>query len=358
MEDIDFIEVGNIAYQEIWRPIANVLGDTEYIYLIPDGLLNLLPFAALVDDDDIYLVDYIDFHFLTSGRDLLPSFVSLSEGPYMIVAGPDYDASGVVDASILQQAAARRSAQSDMLRGAGSGLRGLNFLPLPGAQKEGEMIVEQVDAQQEDKAVFSQQKAEERVISELAEVPQILHIATHGFFLKADENLRKRLLKLQRGADLQVPPPGDNPLLRAGLAFAGINQNAPLLGDIDTRNDGVLTAIEVLDLKLSGTKLVVLSACETGLGEIHEGEGVYGLRRAFQEAGVSEVVNSLWEVSDAGTQALMVKFYQRILAGIPARQALRESQLDLKASALWGQPYIWSAFMMVGSYESAGITDS
>jgi CHAT domain-containing protein len=106
------------------------------------------------------------------------------------------------------------------------------------------------------------------------------------------------------------------------LAFAGINQNAPLLGDIDTRNDGVLTAIEVLDLKLSGTKLVVLSACETGLGEIHEGEGVYGLRRAFQEAGVSEVVNSLWEVSDAGTQALMVKFYQRILAGIPARQGL------------------------------------
>ena len=111
-------------------------------------------------------------------------------------------------------------------------------------------------------------------------------------------------------------------------------------------------------LTSSAARVVVLSACETGLGEIHEGEGVYGLRRAFQEAGVSEVVNSLWEVSDAGTQALMVKFYQRILAGIPARQALRESQLDLKASALWGQPYIWSAFMMVGSYESAGITDS
>jgi CHAT domain-containing protein len=155
-----------------------------------------------------------------------------------------------------------------------------------------------------------------------------------------------------------VPPPGDNPLLRAGLAFAGINKNAQFLGDIDTRNDGVLTALEVLDLKLSGTKLVVLSACETGLGEIHEGEGVYGLRRAFQEAGVSEVVNSLWEVSDAGTQALMIEFYQRILTGMPARQALRESQLALKASPLWGQPYIWSAFMMVGSYESAGIAET
>jgi CHAT domain-containing protein len=335
-----------------------VTSGIEYVYLIPDGLLNILPFAALVDFDDAYLVETLDFHFLTSGRDLLPSFLSLSEGPYMIVAGPDYDAAEVADPEEYQKAAASRAAQGDTLRGAGSGLRGLNFLPLPGAQKEGEIILEQVDAQNEVRSVFSQGAAEEQVISELTEIPEILHIATHGFFLKADENLKKRLLKLQRGADLQVPPPGDNPLLRAGLAFAGINKNAQFLGDIDTRNDGVLTALEVLDLKLSGTKLVVLSACETGLGEIHEGEGVYGLRRAFQEAGVSEVVNSLWEVSDAGTQALMIEFYQRILTGMPARQALRESQLALKASPLWGQPYIWSAFMMVGSYESAGIAET
>ena len=357
-DEIDFIEVGQIAYEAIWEPIANVTADIEYVYLIPDGLLNILPFAALVDFDESYLVETVDFHFLTSGRDLLPSFLSLSEGPYMIVAGPDYDAAEVADPAEYKQAAASRAAQGDTLRGAGSGLRGLNFLPLPGAQKEGEIILEQVDAQNEARNVFSQGAAEEQVISELTEIPEILHIATHGFFLKADENLKKRLLKLQRGADLQVPPPGDNPLLRAGLAFAGINKNAQFLGDIDTRNDGVLTALEVLDLKLSGTKLVVLSACETGLGEIHEGEGVYGLRRAFQEAGVSEVVNSLWEVSDAGTQALMIEFYQRILSGMPARQALRESQLALKASPLWGQPYIWSAFMMVGSYESAGITET
>ena len=357
-DEIDFLEVGQMAYEAIWEPIANVTSGIEYVYLIPDGLLNILPFAALVDFDDAYLVETLDFHFLTSGRDLLPSFLSLSEGPYMIVAGPDYDAAEVADPEEYQQAAASRAAQGDTLRGAGSGLRGLNFLPLPGAQKEGEIILEQVDAQNESRRVFSQGAAEEQVISELSEIPEILHIATHGFFLKADENLKKRLLKLQRGADLQVPPPGDNPLLRAGLAFAGINKNAQFLGDIDTRNDGVLTALEVLDLKLSGTKLVVLSACETGLGEIHEGEGVYGLRRAFQEAGVSEVVNSLWEVSDAGTQALMTQFYQRILTGMPARQALRESQLELKASPLWGQPYIWSAFMMVGSYESAGITES
>jgi CHAT domain-containing protein len=143
-------------------------------------------------------------------------------------------------------------------------------------------------------------------------------------------------------------------LLRAGLAFAGINTNAPFLGEIETTNDGVLTALEVLDLNLSGTKLVVLSACETGLGEIHEGEGVYGLRRAFQEAGVAEVVSSLWEVSDAGTQALMTDFYDRLLAGEPAREALRNTQLDMIDSPQWGYPYVWSAFMIVGSYESAG----
>jgi len=142
------------------------------------------------------------------------------------------------------------------------------------------------------------------------------------------------------------------------LAFAGINKKAPLLGEIDPGNDGVLTALEVLDLQLSGTHLVVLSACETGLGEIHEGEGVYGLRRAFQEAGVAEVVNSLWEVSDAGTQALMSAFYSRMMTGQTAREALRGAQLELKDSNLWRSPYVWSAFMMVGSYDTSGINES
>ena len=109
----------------------------------------------------------------------------------------------------------------------------------------------------------------------------------------------------------------------------------------------MLTALEVLDLQLSGTQLVVLSACETGLGEIHEGEGVYGLRRAFQEAGVAEVVNSLWEVATRA-QALMTAFYRRFMAGQSARAALRDAQLELKASDIWSSPFIWSAFMMVG----------
>ncbi|MGB0692692.1 MAG: CHAT domain-containing protein, partial [Pseudomonadales bacterium] len=281
----------------------------------------------------------------------------LAEGEYMILAGPDYNSDSVVDAIELAAAEGRRSAALQLgIRGAGSGLRGLNFAPLPGAEQEGRIITDRVAAKEETSEVYFGEEAQEEVLANIDETPEILHMATHGFFLEADDSLRKRLLKMQRSAEIQVPPPGDNPLLRAGLAFAGINNNAQLLGDIDTVNDGVLTALEVLGLNLSGTRLVVLSACETGLGEIHEGEGVYGLRRSFQEAGVAEVISSLWEVSDAGTQALMTDLYDRILAGEPARVALRQAQLDMMDSPQWGYPYIWSAFMIVGSYESAGIS--
>lgn len=354
-DEDEILEIGQLAYEKIWGPLEEFVGDTEHVYLVPDGILNILPFNALVNKNQEYLIQNVDLHILTSGRDLLPNGFELAEGTYVILAGPDYDSDEVVSTAELEEAQGRRSAAIQLgIRGGGSGLRGLNFDPLPGAEQEGRLIMEQVTENAKDHKAYFKNDAQERVIATLDKPPEILHIATHGFFLKADDTLRKRLLKLQRGADLQVPPPGDNPLLRAGLAFAGINTNAQFLGDIDTVNDGVLTALEVLGLNLTGTKLVVLSACETGLGEIHEGEGVYGLRRSFQEAGVAEVISSLWEVSDAGTQALMTRFYGRLLAGEPARDALRTTQLELLESPEWGYPYIWSAFMIVGSYESAG----
>jgi len=350
VDEDELVEVGIEAYDYIWSPLMEVLGDIAHVYLIPDGLLNIAPFGALMSPDEEYLIQTHDLQILTSGRDLLPSEYRLAEGEYLVVAGPNYDSDEVVSKEEIQVAAGRRSAALQLgIRGAGTGLRGLNFAPLPGAAQEGKIIVDRVESEN-----FFADNAQEQVLVGMKTPPEVLHVATHGFFLKADENLKKRLLKAQRGTETHIPPPGDNPMLRAGLAFAGINTNAPFLGEIETTNDGVLTALEVLDLNLSGTKLVVLSACETGLGEIHEGEGVYGLRRAFQEAGVAEVVSSLWEVSDAGTQALMTDFYDRLLAGEPAREALRNTQLDMINSTQWGYPYVWSAFMIVGSYESAG----
>lgn len=349
------VEVGIEAYDYIWSPLMEVFGDIAHVYLIPDGLLNIAPFGALMSPDEEYLIQTHDLQILTSGRDLLPSEYRLAEGQYLVMAGPNYDSEEVVSKEEIKVAAGRRSAALQLgIRGAGTGLRGLNFAPLPGAVEEGKIIIDQVESNDAASDNFFGDNAQEQVLVGMKTPPEVLHVATHGFFLKADDTLKKRLLKAQRGTETHVPPPGDNPLLRAGLAFAGINTNAQFLGEIDTTNDGVLTALEVLDLNLSGTKLVVLSACETGLGEIHEGEGVYGLRRAFQEAGVAEVVSSLWEVSDAGTQALMTDFYDRLLAGEPAREALRNTQLDMINSPQWGYPYVWSAFMIVGSYESAG----
>ena len=243
----------------------------------------------------------------------------------------------------------RAAAIQNGLRALSVGMRGLKFSPLPGAEEEGRIITAEATRGGKKNQIFLKRDAQEIVLKQLDQPPEILHIATHGFFLEAVDGLRKRLLSLQRGSRLKIPPPGDNPLLRAGLAFAGINSNAEVLGEIDTDNDGILTALEVLGLNLTGTKLAVLSACETGLGEIHEGEGVYGLRRAFQEAGVASVVASLWEVSDAGTQALMALFYKKITEeGKPPQQALRETQVEMVDSDEWNSPYIWSAFMIVG----------
>lgn len=351
-EEIDFdelLESGQESYDLIWKPVAGTVADAPKAYVIPDGVLNIMPFAALVESDGKYLIEGLDLHIFTSTRNLLPSRLKAARGGYMINAGPDYETDAVTGKETLEtvRGKSRAAGLADGLRGMSSGMRGLRFDPLPGAEREGQLIQKTVDGQGKASTIYSKGEAQEQVLRRMTEAPEVLHIATHGFFLKADDTLRKRLLKLQRGGDIQIPPPGDNPLLRAGLAFAGINANAPVLGEIDTDNDGVLTALEVLDLNLAGTQLAILSACETGLGEIHEGEGVYGLRRAFQEAGVASVVSSLWEVSDAGTQALMSALYGRLMKGMPPHQALREAQLEMLRIGQWSSPYIWSAFFMV-----------
>lgn len=368
--DDELLEEGMFLYEDVWAPVAKYLNPDLPVYLVPDGLLNILPFDALVDEDERYLLETLDLRILSSARDLLPNRLPAAAAPPLVMAGPDYDTDAVADPEQLAQARSRAagrprpaagSAKEDealpasraavvleSLRAASDGLRGLSFSPLPGARLEGELIVRRLGEEAATAPeILTALDAQEAVLGQLTAPPAILHLATHGFFLAPEEKLRKRLMKAQRSAEMIIPPPGDNPLLRAGLAFAGINENAPFFGQLDTRNDGVLTAMEVLDLDLTGTQLAVLSACETGLGEIHEGEGVYGLRRAFQEAGVREVVTSLWEVSDAGTQALMTAMYARLAEGMAPREALREAQRELAASPRWGYPYVWAAFMMV-----------
>ena len=348
-DEDELLDIGRLVYDALWAPVAELIGETNYVYVVPDGLTNVVPYNALINPDERYLIEEIELHFLTSSSDILSEKESSTSGELVIFAGPDYDSSEIIDQFRLKGEAKKRTSAMNLgLRGAGNGLRGLSFAPLPGAEEEGKVISNQVMVGGDLPQLYLGNSAKEQVLLEKVVQPEVLHIATHGFFLEADETLRKRILKMQRSMEIQIPPPGDNPLLRSGLAFAGINKNAAFLGEVDSLNDGVLTAMEVLSLDLFGTKLVVLSACETGLGEIHEGEGIYGLRRSFQEAGVGEIVSSLWEVSDAGTKALMTIFYRLLVEGYPPREALRKAQINLMLSPQWGYPYVWSAFTVFG----------
>jgi len=154
----------------------------------------------------------------------------------------------------------------------------------------------------------------------------ILHIATHGFFEPADDTT--------------------NPLLQSGLILAG----AAAGGQSGPDQDGILTALEVTGINLRGTQLVVLSACQTGLGELSAGEGLYGLRRALVLAGAQSQVISLWKVSDDATQELMVAYYKRLRAGTNRDVALRETQLAFLRSPEYDHPYYWAAFIGSGDW--------
>jgi CHAT domain-containing protein len=172
--------------------------------------------------------------------------------------------------------------------------------------------------------------------------PPILHIATHGFFLKAEdakETGSAMSLNNTRG-DFE------DPLLRSGLLFANAEQG--IAGQRTQGEDGILTAKEALTLNLDSTDLVIMSACETGLGEIQNGEGVYGLQRAFQQAGAKTVVISLWKVSDDATQELMTAFYSNLLEKkLSKRDSFNQAQQSLMRR--YPQPYYWGAFVMVGN---------
>ena len=189
------------------------------------------------------------------------------------------------------------------------------------------------------------------------EAPEILHLATHGFFL-SDRQMERlsgpppvvRALQFETSASSSGAESTFNPLVRSGLALAGANRTDGSAGDGET--DGLLTAEKVLGLNLHGTKLVVLSACNTGVGEVKSGEGVYGLRRAFTQAGARGIVMSMWPVPDRETQEMMVGFYRNMADGQSPPKALRQAILKemnmVKERYGTAHPGLWGAFVFLG----------
>lgn len=169
--------------------------------------------------------------------------------------------------------------------------------------------------------------------------PSIIHISTHGFFYPEPEKTNKseRIMS-------QIFVKAENPMLRSGLILSGANRVWTGEGTIAGVEDGVLTSFEVSNMDLQNTELVVLSACETGLGDIKSGEGVYGLQRAFKVAGVKSIIMSLWKVPDKETVELMELFYLNWLGGMTKHEAFYESQKEMRKKY---DPYYWAAFILI-----------
>ncbi len=339
---------GQALYQKLWQPLAAILDKKKRVYIVPDGVLHLLPFPALVDKQGRYLAQSRELVVLSSGRDLVvPPSTGQTREP-VIVSSPYFEDSQRKDYATVRKA---------LKRTAGTRVGELYFTPLPGTAIEGEQIVRMWKKQGEKPVYFSYETATEQNLKTIS-TPRVLHLATHGFFLEnapvptgAGQGTLRGIQVVANTQKAKKSAPSykkeENPLLRSGLALAGANDGA-MANFKSAEDDGIFTALEALGLNLNGTRLVVLSACETGMGDIKQGEGVYGLRRAFQEAGAHAVLSTLWTISDAGTQVFMEKFYTRFMQGEKPQQALRNTQLEFMQSKEWGHPFYWAPFVMVG----------
>jgi CHAT domain-containing protein len=217
-----------------------------------------------------------------------------------------------------------------------SDLRDVYFAPLEGTAREGRAIKSVFpDAQ-----ILTGSEARKSILAKVT-APEILHIATHGFFL-TDSKSAGSTAGETRTSSAQAAT--ENPLLRSGLALAGANLRK------GTDDDGILTALEASALNLWGTKLVTLSACDTGLGEVKNGQGVYGLRRAFVLAGAETLVMSLWPVSDYVTREIMTEYYKGLKQGLGRGEALRQVKLAMIKRKDRQQPFYWASFIQSGEW--------
>jgi CHAT domain-containing protein len=334
---------GSVLRKAIFQPLLAAIRGTKRLLIAPDGDLTRMPFEVLPTDNRRLIDDYV-ISYLSVGRDVTRFGEGCTGQPAaaLVVADPDFDLCGDSSSGELQVQVSVSDTLSPFPRSRLSpslDLSRLHFERLPGTHIEGEQIAKMLGVEP-----WLEGMALEAHIK-LYRSPYILHLATHGFFLEDQSRKGSGVVY----ASVHRPgPPLENPLLRSGLALAGANTWAIHGHPPLDAEDGLMTAEDVSGLDLFETQLVVLSACETGLGEIQTGEGVFGMRRAFVLAGAKTLVMSLWKVPDLQTQELMEKFYRRILQGQPRAEALRRAQLDIRAQ--YSHPGYWGAFICQGDF--------
>lgn len=394
--------------QLVYAPLAPHLTNVSHLIVCPDGQLNRLPFEMLPVGSK-FLVEEKTISYVTSGREVarIASLKSKGQGlksaeggsKSLVMGNPDFDfplpgssrrESAPTESSQPSTNSSQPEVQSQLTlaatRAMSRSFTGMKFLPLPGSGMEATNVAKLLGEEATLRLGPAAREAELKAVKS----PRVLHLATHGFFLSDQEVNRetrgRREMPLAfSGSGVAADPfsrgmrgprfdDWENPLMRCGIALAGANHftnslarssrgdealakkskiEVSLLTSAATRieeEDGLLTGLEAALLNLQGTELVILSACDSGTGEVKIGEGVMSLRRAFRIAGAETVLASHWKVSDKATSQLMTEFMHRWRAGEPRAKAWREAQLSLLGSKEFSNPYFWAAFTLTGQW--------
>jgi CHAT domain-containing protein/Tfp pilus assembly protein PilF len=348
-------------YNLIWKPLEQYLKGCKTVYISPSGVLNKVSFAALSKDGSKLLIDETKLKYVGNLRDIvteknenkqLPINNAVLFGGAIFDAEPqnlkNYQRSGERSVSREMVNPFSYKNSKDILVGDNSpSVRGNIWNNLPGTIKEVNDISLILQNRNIAVTLDTGLYANEQNLKNLSgrNDAGILHISTHGFFIidtaKEDTKTIFRMTETK-----QISRILDNPLYRSGIVLSGASTAATEEIKSDTTENGIITAYEISLMDLTGTELVVLSACETGLGDIRGGEGVYGLQRAFKTTGAKNVIMSLWKVPDAETAELMKMFYENWLTkGMEKREALLEAQKEMRK--LNPNPFFWAAFVMM-----------
>jgi CHAT domain-containing protein len=335
-------------YELIWAKIeAKGLVGINTIYYSPSGVLHRLNLGAIAVDEETILSDRYNMVALNSTRQLvIPAIVNAPANNALLVGGVNFEADTLQSALEETPLISSRSSVGSWSE---AGTRGGSWSSLTWTGKEVERISTTLTTSGFTTTKYTGAQATEEAIKAIgseAASPRILHIATHGFFFPDPLSV----IGHRSSVDMDNEPvfkSSDNPMIRSGLILAGGNyawQNGrPVSPD---REDGILTAYEISQMNLSNTELVVLSACETGLGDIQGNEGVYGLQRAFKIAGAKYLIMSLWQVPDRETMEFMTTFYKNWLEEkLTIPDAFRKTHREMRDRFF--NPYTWAAFVLV-----------
>ena len=322
-------------YQLIWEPIANVISpDVHRVICSPDSELNFVSFATLLTPQSHFLAEDDDIQYVASGRDLLRETAAATNADVVILANPSFDCSLAKEPSNARQGSGISETRGGFRGQEMEEVSELDFDPIEGTGMEAKELESEFRklGWNVQKPLLGQEATKQALFK--VRSPYILHLATHGFFVKEDKP-REPAQELQSVSlgrpDVTASKFFSNPLHRSGLALAGAETTVNDWRQgrvIDHDEDGILTAEDVSTLDLRSTWLVTLSACDTGSGEAKAGEGVLGLRRGFIEAGAQNLLMSLWPIDDRATVPIMTEFYQAANAIGKAPQALAHTQRD------------------------------